>query len=173
MFVATAVPLLPLGLFGFAWTSSGPPMPFIVPLIFGLLIGVANYSVYMATIDYMCAAYGPYSASATGGNGFARDVLAGIAAIYSIPFYEAFEGQWRFAWPSTILGVVALVVTIPVFVFYWFGPTIRSKSKFAQALAAEGKTDPGVVAGQTSDVERNMSLRRLSVVPQTRTPKMM
>ena len=145
----------------------------MVPLIFALLIGVANYSVYMASIDYMCASYGPYSASATGGNGFARDVLAGIAAIYSLPFYEAFGGQWRFAWPSTILGVISLVVAIPVFVFYWCGPTIRAKSKFAQALAAEGKVDPGTVAGQTSDVERNMSLRRLSVVPQARTPKMM
>lgn len=27
-------------------------------------------------------AYGPYSASATGGNGMARDFLAGIAALY-------------------------------------------------------------------------------------------
>jgi hypothetical protein len=39
----------------------------------------------MATIDYMIASYGPYSASATGGNGFARDFLAGIAAMYSVP----------------------------------------------------------------------------------------
>ena len=39
----------------------------------------------MATIDYMIAAYGPYSASATGGNGFARDFLAGVAAMYSVP----------------------------------------------------------------------------------------
>jgi hypothetical protein len=39
----------------------------------------------MATIDYMIAAYGPYAASATGGNGFARDFLAGIAAMYSAP----------------------------------------------------------------------------------------
>lgn len=30
-------------------------------------------------------AYGPYAASATGGNGFARDFLAGIAALYSVP----------------------------------------------------------------------------------------
>ena len=140
-------------------------MPFIVPMIFGLVVGVANYSVYMATIDYMCAAYGPYSASATGGNGFARDVLAGIAALYSDPFYLAFKGKWKFAWPSLILGIIGLMVTIPVYVFYWCGPTIRAKSKFAQALAAQGKTDSGVVAGKTTDAERQMSLRRLSIVP--------
>lgn len=39
----------------------------------------------MATIDYMVASYGPYSASATGGNALARDFLAGIAALYSTP----------------------------------------------------------------------------------------
>ena len=44
-----------------------------------------QYSIYMSTIDYMIAAYGPYSASATGGNGLARDFLAGIAAMYSTP----------------------------------------------------------------------------------------
>lgn len=44
-----------------------------------------QYSIYMATIDYMIASYGPYSASATGGNALARDVLAGVAAMYSTP----------------------------------------------------------------------------------------
>lgn len=39
----------------------------------------------MATVDYMIASYGPYAASATGGNGFARDFLAGVAAMYSMP----------------------------------------------------------------------------------------
>lgn len=33
----------------------------------------------------MIAAYGPYAASATGGNDLARDFLAGIAALYAHP----------------------------------------------------------------------------------------
>lgn len=44
-----------------------------------------QYAIYIATIDYMVASYGPYSASATGGNALARDFLAGIAAMYSTP----------------------------------------------------------------------------------------
>lgn len=44
-----------------------------------------QYAIYMATIDYMVASYGPYAASATGGNALARDFLAGIAAMYSTP----------------------------------------------------------------------------------------
>ena len=46
------------------------------------MIGIANFAIYGATIDYLIASYGPYSASATGGNGFCRDFLAGIAALY-------------------------------------------------------------------------------------------
>lgn len=42
-------------------------------------------SMVLLTVISMIAAYGPYAASATGGNGVARDFLAGIAAIYSTP----------------------------------------------------------------------------------------
>lgn len=44
--------------------------------------------MYFSSVNYMIAAYGGYSASATGGNAFARDSLAGIAALYATPMYE-------------------------------------------------------------------------------------
>jgi len=56
-------PLLSGGLFGFAWTSTGPPIPWIGKMIFAACIGIANYCIYMVTIDYMVAAYGPYAVS--------------------------------------------------------------------------------------------------------------
>ncbi|KAL2378309.1 hypothetical protein RJZ90_006107 [Blastomyces dermatitidis] len=90
----------------------------------------------MATIDYMVASYGPYSASATGGNALARDFLAGIAAMYSTPLYENIGNKYQLEWPSTILAIISLVVTIPIYIFYWKGAIIREKSKFAKILAA-------------------------------------
>ncbi|KAL8998969.1 MAG: hypothetical protein Q9169_002075 [Polycauliona sp. 2 TL-2023] len=107
----------------------------------------------MATIDYMIASYGPYSASATGGNGLARDFLAGLAAIYSMPFYTNIPtfGKLQFVWPTFILACLAALVTIPIFVFYHKGPEIRAHSKFAQSLAAER--------------EAQAPLRRASVAP--------
>lgn len=63
-------PCLPIGLIGFAWTSTGPPLPWAPSMVFAAIVGIANYAIYMATIDYMICAYGPYSASATGGNGW-------------------------------------------------------------------------------------------------------
>jgi len=32
-------------------------------MIFSCLVGIANYAIYMSTIDYMVAAYGPVSVS--------------------------------------------------------------------------------------------------------------
>lgn len=133
-------PLLTIGMLGFAWTSMGPDYnPWITPMIFGSLIAIANYSIYMSTIEYMIAAYGPYSASATGGNGFASDFLAGISILYAIPLYSNIGGKRHLQWGSTLLGCLAEVVTIPIFIFYWMGPEIRRRSKFAQTLAADSK----------------------------------
>ncbi|KAI9804589.1 MAG: hypothetical protein M1833_006662 [Piccolia ochrophora] len=137
-------PLETIGLFGFAWTSLGPPrVHWIAPMIFTSLIGIANYNIYMATIDYMVASYGPYSASATGGNALARDFLAGIAAMYSSPMYEKIGSTYHLEWPSTILAIAAIFVTIPIYIFYWKGPAIRAKSKFAQTLASDRKARGG------------------------------
>ncbi|KAI9846800.1 MAG: hypothetical protein M1837_003649 [Sclerophora amabilis] len=147
-------PLETIGLFGFAWTSLGPPrVHWIAPLIFSVLIAIANYCIYMATVDYMIASYGPYSASATGGNALARDVLAGIAAMYAIPMYENIPGPLHLEWASTILACIAILVTIPIYIFYWKGPVIRERSKFAQTLASDRKAKGGrrVVNSDTLD----------------------
>ncbi|KJZ76812.1 hypothetical protein HIM_03689 [Hirsutella minnesotensis 3608] len=127
-------PLETIGLFGFAWTSLGPPrVHWIAPMIFSLLVGIANFGIYMSTVSYMLAAYGPYAASATGGNGFSRDFLAGIATMYSSPLYS----NVRLEYASTILACLAFVVLIPVYLIYWKGPWLREKSPFAQSIAAD------------------------------------
>ena len=92
----------------------------------------------MATIDYMIAAYGPYSASATGGNALARDFLAGIAALYTAPLY-ANIGSRPLENATTVLACLAFVVTIPIYVFYFKGPYFRERSPFALGLASKRK----------------------------------
>jgi len=126
--------LLPIGLFGSAFVVTGPPLPWIAPLIFAVLIGCANLAIYFATIDYMVAAYGgKYSASATGGNGFARDVLAGVCSFYTGPMYKNL-GVAKSTW--VLFGISALVC-IPVFCIYRWGPGIRVRSKYAERISQE------------------------------------
>ncbi|PYI07724.1 MFS multidrug transporter [Aspergillus sclerotiicarbonarius CBS 121057] len=148
-------PLETIGLFGFAWTSMGPEYThWIVPLVFVFLIAIANYGIYMATIDYMVAAYGEYAASATGGNGFARDLLAGLSAMYATPMYSNIGGRFHLQWASTILGCLAVLVTIPIYIFYWKGPEIRANSKFAQTLEADRERHAAVRRDSQMSVSR-------------------
>ncbi|SAM83463.1 related to multidrug resistant protein [Ustilago bromivora] len=150
-------PLEALGLFGFAWTSLGPPqVHWIAPMIFSCMIAIANYAIYMATIDYMIAAYGPYSASATGGNALARDFLAGISAMYATTLYETLGLEWA----STLLAFLAIIVVIPVYIFYWKGPAIRERSRFAQSLAEDRKANGGMRTDQDEKAENGTMYRR-------------
>ncbi|CAG7971931.1 unnamed protein product [Penicillium salamii] len=134
------IPCLPIGLFGFAWTTLGPPkVHWIAPMIFTVVIGIANYSIYQSSIDYTIAAYGEYAASATGDNDFARDFLAGIAAMYSTPMFENIGDKYPYAYASTILACVSVVVTVSIYFFYIKGPEIRARSPFANEMMEKNR----------------------------------
>ncbi|KAI5861000.1 major facilitator superfamily domain-containing protein [Durotheca rogersii] len=146
-------PLLPIGLVVFGCTGSPAVAHWAVPMLGCVLIGVANYTVYMATIDYMVAAYGPYSASATGGNGFARDFLAGLLTWAAQPYYDAFTHGGRdpdphrgLAIANGVLAAIALLLVAATFAVYRTGPYLRRHSPFAQSLAraaaAENASSP-------------------------------
>lgn len=138
-------PFEPIGLFGFAWTSFGKKrnIPWIASMIFSCMVGIANYAIYLSSVDYMIAAYGVYSASACGGNAFARDLLAGISAMYATPMYSNIGSKWHVQYASTVLGCLSCLVVAPIYVFYWYGPQIRDRSKFAKSLAADRKENGG------------------------------
>jgi len=144
-FLLYTAPCLPIGLIGFAWTIQGPPIHWIGSMIFSAIIGIANYSIYMATIDYMICAYGPYSASATGGNGWSRDFLAGVLTIPATPFFTnigASSGK-NLEYACTILACIALVLVLAVYAIYYWGPTLRKRSPFAQQLQSARQDEGG------------------------------
>lgn len=153
-FLLYLAPCLPIGLIGFAWTISGPPIHWIGSMIFVAIVGIANYAIYMATIDYMICAYGPYSASATGGNGWARDFLAGVLTVPAVPFFENIgkSSGRNLEYASTILFCISFVLVIAVYVIYWKGPQLRARSPFAQRLAEErqGAAPEGSATGNAA-----------------------
>jgi len=120
-------------------------------MIAAVIVGIANYAIYMATIDYMICAYGPYSASATGGNGWSRDFLAGVLTLPATPFFSSkFHltmaqntslidlvdiGKKPLAYATTILFCISSVLVVAVYIIYWKGPVLRKRSPFAQQLS--------------------------------------
>ncbi|KAK3654190.1 hypothetical protein LTR56_004245 [Elasticomyces elasticus] len=144
-FLLYTAPCLPIGLIGFAWTIQGPPLHWIGSMIFAAIIGIANYAIYMATIDYMICAYGPFSASATGGNGWSRDFLAGVLTVPATPFFTNIgkSSGKNLEYACTILFCIALVLVLAVYAIYYYGPVLRKRSQFAQKLAAKKEEGGG------------------------------
>ncbi|KAF2279597.1 MFS general substrate transporter [Westerdykella ornata] len=147
------VPCLPVGLIIFAWTSTGPPIHWVGSMVASALIGIANYAIYMATIDYMICAYGPYSASATGGNGWSRDILAGVLTLPATPFYQNIPSSSdpkHVAYASTILFGISILL----------GPLLRERSPFAQKLAKVREETGGRNIGALPNIYGLGSLRQ-------------
>ena len=84
----------------------------------------------------MICAYGEYSASATGGNGFARDLLAGVLTMPAVPFFSN-VGDKPLTYATMILFAISIPLVGAVFLIYRYGPTLRGKSSFAQQLKEE------------------------------------
>jgi len=89
----------------------------------------------------MICAYGPYSASATGGNGWARDFLAGVLTVPATPFYQNIGGAKHLEIASTILFCISIILVLAVYVIYFYGPTLRRNSPFAESLSAASSDD--------------------------------
>ncbi|KAI0839919.1 MFS general substrate transporter [Hypoxylon sp. FL0890] len=174
-------PLLPIGLLVFAFTAaySTTPIHWFPSMIGSFLIGIANFAIYMATIDYVLRAYGPYAASATGGNGWARDFLAGLLTPYAIPMYVHYKLTTLFYlkyeklsvfMATIILVVIATVLCGAVFLVYKYGPWLRRHSKFAQTLA-EAEADQGIVVGSSSDENFDIELNNINRTANASLPR--
>lgn len=75
---------------------------------------------------YVIECYQAYAASALGFMTVSRYAVAGAMTIVGIPFYRNMGVQWTL----TILGCISAALVPVPFVFYRFGPTIRSWSKY-------------------------------------------
>ncbi len=156
-------PCLPVGLLVFSFTVH-PSVHWIGSMIGAMIIGIANYAIYMATIDYMVAAYGPYAASATGGNGWARDILAGILTPAAVPFYSNILPPNNLRNASLILFGISVILVGFVFWVYFLrshpcaseAPSPRARSRMLsgskEAVAAAARqhrmTPPGTCSSQ-------------------------
>ncbi|TKA76488.1 hypothetical protein B0A55_02877 [Friedmanniomyces simplex] len=117
---------IPISLFWMAWTSS-PNISLWSPLAASVLFGYGILCVFITCYQYIIDAYETYAASALASITLIRYFAAGGMTIAGIPFYENMGVQYTL----TILACLScLLVPVP-YVFYKYGPWIRSKSKYA------------------------------------------
>ncbi|EMC98681.1 hypothetical protein BAUCODRAFT_30946 [Baudoinia panamericana UAMH 10762] len=117
---------IPISLFWMGWTAR-PTISIWSPLAASALFGYGILCVFITSYQYIIDAYETYAASALASITLIRYVAAGGMVIVGIPFYE----NMGVAYTLTILACLsALLVPVP-YVFYKYGPWIRTKSKYA------------------------------------------
>lgn len=113
------------GLFVYGWTSY-TFVPWIAPAIGIAMVGFGIYSIYQAVVNYFTDAYSKYSASALSAASFGRNTFGAFLPLASPQLYSNLGYQWA----STLLGLVALVLSLaPVFLLVK-GSAIRARSLF-------------------------------------------
>ncbi|RAK99892.1 MFS transporter [Aspergillus ibericus CBS 121593] len=140
--------LFAAGLFWFGWTGHTKSIPWIVPTLSGLFTGFGLLIIFIQLFNYLIDTYlmfanGSSAASAIAANTFCRSLVAASFPLFSRQMFDNMGIQWA----ATLLGCVAAVlVPIPV-CFWFFGKSLRKRSKFApfyEKVAESHAADDGV-----------------------------
>ena len=109
-----------------AWTSR-PSIHWIAPC-FG--IGIATGGVFLVIqciFLYLPFTYPKYAASLFAANNFARSALACGAVLFSRPMFD----KLGIAGGVSLLAGLTLVCVVGFFMLYFFGASLRARSRFA------------------------------------------
>ncbi|KAK6458220.1 multidrug resistance protein 10 [Scheffersomyces xylosifermentans] len=118
--------IVPIGLFIIAWTSYSH-VHWIAPIIGSAVYGSGTILVFNGIFAYTVEAYRLYAASAMATNSFIRSLMSGVFPLFGLQMYEAMGIQWA----TTLLALFACALIPMPFIFYKYGPTLRSKSPYA------------------------------------------
>ncbi|KAJ5220292.1 hypothetical protein N7468_009496 [Penicillium chermesinum] len=125
-FAMVGAALIPISLFWMGWTDYAS-VSIWSPIVASGFFGLGTICIFLSSYMYVIDSYDMYAASALGFMTVSRYMAAGGMTVVGVPFYHNMGVHWTL----TIMGAIStLMVPIP-FIFYWYGPTIRSWSKYA------------------------------------------
>lgn len=118
--------LNPISLFWFGWTAD-KQVSWPVPVVGAIWFGMGNVMVYNGGAMYMISAYGKtHGASAISANSLMRYVAGGAFPLFTAQMYRGLG----IGWASSLLGFISVALVPLPFIFFQFGPRIRSGSKY-------------------------------------------
>ncbi|VVT48717.1 uncharacterized protein SAPINGB_P001916 [Magnusiomyces paraingens] len=122
--------LLPISLFWQGWTAQYK-LHWLVPLAAGIPFGISLIFIFFSLIVYIEFIYNNDAemlASVFAANNIFRYLVASGFPLFTIRMYKALG----IAWSSTIFGGIAFILVPVPWLFEYFGPWLRSKSKYAK-----------------------------------------
>jgi hypothetical protein len=123
--------LMPIGLFMFGWTCTSQ-IHWVVPTIAMGISMVGIYAIFLAVFNYLADTYGPYASSAIAVQSFCRNVMAGCFPLVTRQMYHGLT----YGGASSLLGGIAVFLTLIPWVLVFRGREIRQRSKFATEIKA-------------------------------------
>ncbi|KAF8205974.1 multidrug transporter [Mycena galopus ATCC 62051] len=119
-----------VGIFWLGWSGQYPSVPWYVPALSTIVVGMSVCMIFISCFSYMVETYLMYSASAFAANTFLRSLVAAAFPLFTVQFFTNLGVHWA----ATLLGGVGLLLLPSPFLFYKYGARIRSNSKFAPCL---------------------------------------
>ncbi|KAJ7600529.1 major facilitator superfamily domain-containing protein [Mycena floridula] len=120
-------PLLVVGTFWLGWTGQYVSVPWYVPAMSLVLIGFSICTIFISFNGYMIDTFSTFSASAFAANIVIRSLAASAFPLFTNQLYTKLGINWA----TTLIGIFSIILAPIPFVFYRFGPRIRSNSEFA------------------------------------------
>ena len=101
----------------------------IVPVIGAAFVGNGLMLIFLPCFNYIIDCYLLYAATALAGNTFIRSAFGAV-----FPLLPDKCLPLTIKWASTLLGCIGILLLPMPFVFYYYGKSLRHKSKFAFVL---------------------------------------
>ncbi|KAF8342000.1 MFS general substrate transporter [Cantharellus anzutake] len=120
-------PLLVIGIFWLGWTGEYSSIPWYVPALSTIPIGMAINLSFVSLLGYIIDTYLIYAASALGANAFFRAMTAFAFPLFTPQMVHHMGIQWS----CTLLGCFSLLLAPIPWLFLKYGPQIRARSKWS------------------------------------------
>ncbi|KAF7371056.1 Drug transporter [Mycena sanguinolenta] len=121
--------MLPISMFIYAWCSF-PYIPWISLVIAIAIYICATFIVYLSVFSYLADCYGPFASSALAGQSLCRNMMATIFPLFTKQMFAALGYNWA----NMMFALIAAVMVPIPFVLFFYGPAIRSRSRFSRIV---------------------------------------
>ncbi|KAL6904184.1 major facilitator superfamily domain-containing protein [Trichoderma evansii] len=125
-------------MFWFAWTAEFNSVHWIVPTIAGGFLTTALLLLFVGFFNYLVDTYLMYAASAIAANTIMRSACGAAAPLFTVQMFHALGVGGG----GSLVGGVAVLLSVIPFLFYKYGAAIRARSRFnPKAFKPPAKTD--------------------------------
>jgi hypothetical protein len=120
-------PAIPISMFWMGWTAQ-ESISYWSPLASSVMLGFGVLCIFVSSYQYVADSFELHAASALSSLQVLRLVASGVMAIVSEIMYR----NLGVAWTLTVLGGISFVFSPVPYGWFWKGPQVRARSRYAR-----------------------------------------